>query len=995
MLHWIESHQLKIWNAELAYGKPTFLRPPGSSIIDIYMSTNNCINPTLNISDNLSLGSNHKMVHFSFDTASNIPLSSPPQQLRRIWRLSKIKDPAIQDEYKSTINNKLQALNNKLQQLIDRPQTQTTNSNAKDEIEILTEEFYTNIYTSLDHTFGRTDGGQKRRDTFWTAELQRLVDHRELCYQKWRSAFGLNKMPWWLRHQEASARVRRALKKRNRETWHIFCKRLETDDYTKTTATIKKIRQKRTIQHTFSHQDGPLAAANQMAQHLENVFDGHLLSIQQQNQTQQDQQALDDSITPMTFADFPITEETVSASIDRLPRKKAPGTDHLRSEMLKPIVTTIAPVLHKLFYLCWISSYTPTLWRIAQIVPIFKKGDTENPANYRPISLTSVVRKIFEYCLQDLLQAHSPDLDIAQGGFRPARSALGQAFCLQELCRIHQETHGTTPTLAFLDIKSAYDTVDREVIWNLLSDNNTPYLLLSILKNLFNDVLIEVIISNSVSHRFSPTTGVLQGSILSPFLYSLYINSLPTLLRRGGIEPNRPLALTNVPNHEDNDFQPTIIPRQQHSREQRSTLDITNPPPNIQCLLYADDVVLISTANNMQNLLNLCQQHSLDLGYRWNPIKCAIVQPANAEHIYQLYETPIPNQTSFTYLGMPINNKGYLDAQQLITRNSISAINSMRVLNNIGLSPSGFSRILSSQLYAQFIRPKLEYGLAILIFTAPQLANIEKAQNQCIRMIYGAHSRSETKIMRHLTKLPSMSERIATLQVKFVYRAQFLPDDALLTQLLPGLEAQKRSYWSKLCNKSDIVNLLPPPYNDISGTMLKTIIRQYLVDNFENIRSAPTGAKLLCACLPKLGVDPIMWIPMTNKERSRCIRWRLGWLPGGRPKPCQRCPSQILTKKHAIHCLRMHHRLPLPSYHEDPLSHILNQLPKSKPTSLRRIQHLSSKWPIVCKILAELDAYQHPGSNLQQYYDDSPGQALVKWITPPSPSDAELTVTPS
>ncbi|KAI9271745.1 hypothetical protein BDA99DRAFT_556956 [Phascolomyces articulosus] len=240
--------------------------------------------------------------------------------------------------------------------------------------------------------------------------------------------------------------------------------------------------------------------------------------------------------------------------------------------------------------------------------------------------------------------------------------------------------------------------------------------------------------------------------------------------------------------------------------------------------------------------------------------------------------------------------------------------------------------------------------------------------------------------MRHLTKLPSMSERIATLQVKFVHRAQFLPEDALLTQLLLGLEAQKRSYWSKLCNKSDIVKLLPQSYSDISGTMLKTIIRQYLVDTFENIRSAPIGAKLLCARLPKLGVDPIMWIPMTNKERSRCIRWRL---PGGRPKPCPRCPSQILTKNRAIHCLCMHHRLQLPSYHEDPLSHILNQPSKSKPASLRRIQHLSSKWPIVCKILAELDAYQHPGSNLQQYYDDSPGQALVKWITSPPPSEAD------
>ena len=364
--------------------------------------------------------------------------------------------------------------------------------------------------------------------------------------------------------------------------------------------------------------------------------------------------------------------------------------------------------------------------------------------------------------------------------------------------------------------------------------------------------------------------------------------------------------MPNVPNHEDNDFQPTIIPRQQRHREQRSTSDITNPLPNIQCLLYADDAVLISTANNMQNLLNLCQQHSFDLGYRWNPIKCAIVQPDNAEHIYHLYETPIPNQTSFTYLGVPINNKGYLDAQQLIIRNSISAINSMRVLNNIGLTPSGFSRILPSQLYAQFIRPKLEYGLDILTFTAPQLANIEKAQNQCIRMIYGAHSKSETKIMRHLTKLPRMSERIATLQVKFVYRARFLPDDALLTQLLPGLEAQKRSYWSKFCSKSDIVNLLPQPYSDISGTILKTTIPQYIADTFENIRFAPTGAKLLYACLAKLGVDPIMRIPMANKERSRCIRWRLGWLPGGRLKACSRCPPPNFLQKnmqfHAYAC---------------------------------------------------------------------------------------------
>ena len=195
--------------------------------------------------------------------------------------------------------------------------------------------------------------------------------------------------------------------------------------------------------------------------------------------------------------------------------------------------------------------------------------------------------------------------------------------------------------------------------------------------------------------------------------------------------------------------------------------------PAIQYLLYADDVVLVSTPSNMQHLLNLCQQHSFELGYRWNPVKRVIVQPKNTEHTYQLYDTPIPNQRSFVYLGIQINNKGFLDAQQFIALNALSDINSIRILNNIGLRPYGFSRILSSQLYTQFIKPKLEYSLGILPFTKPQLANIEKAQKQCVCMIYGAHSKSETKIMRHLTKLAIMSEQIAILQVNMFTEHNF------------------------------------------------------------------------------------------------------------------------------------------------------------------------------------------------------------------------------
>jgi hypothetical protein len=59
--------------------------------------------------------------------------------------------------------------------------------------------------------------------------------------------------------------------------------------------------------------------------------------------------------------------------------------------------------------------------------PIFKKGDATDPGNFRPISLTSVMRKLFEFSLMPELDAHSPALDVAQGGFRLQRNPLDQA----------------------------------------------------------------------------------------------------------------------------------------------------------------------------------------------------------------------------------------------------------------------------------------------------------------------------------------------------------------------------------------------------------------------------------------------------------------------------------------------------------------------------------------------------------------------------------------
>ncbi|CEG69049.1 hypothetical protein RMATCC62417_05195 [Rhizopus microsporus] len=281
----------------------------------------------------------------------------------------------------------------------------------------------------------------------------------------------------------------------------------------------------------------------------------------------------------------------------------ASGVDHLRIEMIKPIQYLLTPVLLILFQMCWAWSYVPLLWRTAQVVPIHKKGSPLDPDNYHPISLTTIFRKILERCIQSMLTSEGPPLNIAQGGFRESRSALGQALCLSETYQILRSQFRITPILAFLDIKSSYNTVNRSFVWETLSQSNSPPLL-GQLRNLFDDAQIEVLLSNVTSRQLRPKTGVLQGSISSLYLYSVYINQLPAQLRHQAL-PSSSSPLEMI--------------------------------PSLNYLLYTDDVVLIAERLNIVDLLRQCENRSLQMRYKWNPSKCAILDNSTDPITYTFY----------------------------------------------------------------------------------------------------------------------------------------------------------------------------------------------------------------------------------------------------------------------------------------------------------------------------------------------------------------------
>ncbi|KAG1490635.1 hypothetical protein G6F53_013221 [Rhizopus delemar] len=219
----------------------------------------------------------------------------------------------------------------------------------------------------------------------------------------------------------------------------------------------------------------------------------------------------------------------------------------------------------------------------------------------------------------------------------------------------------------------------------------------------------------------------------------------------------------------------------------------------------------------------------------------------------------------------------------------------MAILNKIGVNRQGFSLLLCSRLYATFVRPKFEYGLAISRMTATDLKSIENLQDRCLRLLVGGHRTSSTTIIKHITTLPSMRHRIDVLITRYCLRARSLPSSCLLSLLSTTLPVSRIKIHLE---KNPLFMALPSPAPS-SDTRLKTFFRQYRERQLTSLVTSTTQV-LLRACRPALVVDPVLYVPATRAERSLLVRWRFGWLPG-KPEDCP-CGRDRRSRRHFLEC---------------------------------------------------------------------------------------------
>ena len=167
-----------------------------------------------------------------------------------------------------------------------------------------------------------------------------------------------------------------------------------------------------------------------------------------------------DCRTDHNLSSIHITEEDIIDIIKPLNIKKASGIDEISHLMLRNTVQTVYKPLYLLFTKSLELCVYPSTWKIARVLPIFKKGDKNDPSNYRPISLLSTVGKVFERVIHKYLHNFlvSNDLYKYQCGFLPNNSIVYQLLEIYHNICMNLESKENT-CLVFCDVSKAFDRV--------------------------------------------------------------------------------------------------------------------------------------------------------------------------------------------------------------------------------------------------------------------------------------------------------------------------------------------------------------------------------------------------------------------------------------------------------------------------------------------------------------------------------------------------------
>ena len=449
-----------------------------------------------------------------------------------------------------------------------------------------------------------------------------------------------------------------------------------------------------------------------------------------------------------------ISVDEVKLACDKAKRNKACGPDGCFYENFKLGGNLLHNICAKLFSAMLSYSHCPIDMKKGDIIVLHKGGNKSysDPNNYRAITLSSVVLKLYESVILSRMKQSRYIINDLQGGFREGMGCLMTSFLFRE-CNNYAIENNSKLYTCFLDVRQAFDRVWHDALMVKLFNTNIDIPLFKAIMNLYQDMESRVKSNGYTSDWFPIQQGTRQGGVISPQLYIIFINDLMNNL------VNSPYGF--------------------------NAYDI-----NCTCPTSADDMVLLSLSkSSLQELMNICYEYGITFRYNYNAKKSAVIvtndkSPVKTSSNSDWYlGNDIVNETvSYTHLGVLFNRNE--DFSTLVRECSSKLRKTLFSIINYGIYENGINPITAKRLYETIVLPKALYGCEMWSYLSKDnISALEIAHRFCIKLIQSVPKFSRSDIV--LTSLGMLPIEAEIDKRKLIFLGQLcrIEGDAIVKRL--------------------------------------------------------------------------------------------------------------------------------------------------------------------------------------------------------------------
>jgi exonuclease III len=453
-------------------------------------------------------------------------------------------------------------------------------------------------------------------------------------------------------------------------------------------------------------------------------------------------------------------EELRSACRD-LKENKAAGPDGLKSEALKYLDEATEKELHRQLEEALNGEIVPAQWFQATIWPIHKKGDPMVVTNYRGIAIGNAIQKLLATIvvrrLQEFVEVNEilPD---TQNGFRQGRSTVDNLYILNAAINISTTSPGGKLFAFFVDFTTAFDTVNRSVLWAVMQRKGIPEELITTIRNMYSYTSYAI-----GEFGFESHTGVKQGCPLSPLLFAIYISELDAVLKRnqlGGVVLGR---------------------------------------SKIHSLAFADDLAILArSAAELKDMIKAVHRFAAGRELNINDKKSKIMMFSrggrkSGQGVWKVDKQTYEEVGTFRYLGVTLQRNGKFNTHR--TENAAVVNRRTTEVWSIGerLFKNNFQ--LRMSMFQSLVLPIMTYAAEVTGYEAQE--EYEKCQRRYVRWLLGLPRGTRKDILECEAATTSVAQTMKLRAVKYEWALKRKPSKLLLEARTAIWQSSEPTQWEE------------------------------------------------------------------------------------------------------------------------------------------------------------------------------------------------------